>query len=223
MNIATNNFKIQKIYLFYQLLLLAILMVPTVLAAQTEAERQAIMDALSENDRLIKEEWMANDEDSPLTEVQREQFDGLSFYPVDPSFKVFARLERDEVQQNVEMKTSQNVIIYLVRYGKITFSLKGTVVSLTIFRDQNLPEMSDTPGRFFIPFADMTTGRETSSLGRYLIFERPANESNFMLDFNKAINPYAAYNSAYNSIIPPQENYIPLEITAGEKNFSNPR
>ena len=190
---------------------------------QSEAERQAIMDALSENDRVTKEKWLAGDEDSPLTKEQQEQFDGLSFYPVNPTYKVFARIERDEEQQNVEVLKSNNVITYLIRYGVVTFSIKGTVVALTIFRDQNLPEMADTPGRFFIPFADMTTGYETSSLGRYLIFERPANEMNFTLDFNKAINSFAEYNSEYVSVLPPKENYIPLEITAGEKAFPNPR
>jgi uncharacterized protein (DUF1684 family) len=37
------------------------------------------------------------------------------------------------------------------------------------------------------------------------------------LDFNRAYNPYCAYNENYSCPIPPRENRLPIAITAGEK------
>jgi len=44
-------------------------------------------------------------------------------------------------------------------------------------------------------------------------------EYNYTLDFNKAYNPYCAYNSAYTCPIPREEDHLDLAIEAGEKNF----
>jgi uncharacterized protein (DUF1684 family) len=38
-----------------------------------------------------------------------------------------------------------------------------------------------------------------------------------LIDFNLCYNPYCAYTTGYNCPIPPKENFIDLEIRAGEK------
>jgi len=43
------------------------------------------------------------------------------------------------------------------------------------------------------------------------------------IDFNKAYNPYCAYSTGYNCPIPPAENYLPIAVKAGEKNFCQNR
>lgn len=187
--------------------------------SQSADEEQAIRAALLESERIDKDKMLKTDPDSPLTEDQKKQFTGLDYFAVDPKFKVFARLNRYEEQGTAEVRLSNNKTGYLIRFGTVTFSLKGTVVSLTVFRDQDLPELTETPGSLFIPFADETTEHETYYLGRYLVIDRPADEQSFHLDFNRAINPYSAYNSRFLSIIPPRENYIPVAVKAGEKKF----
>jgi hypothetical protein len=39
------------------------------------------------------------------------------------------------------------------------------------------------------------------------------------LDFNKAYNPYCAYNETYSCPLPPAENLLDVAIRAGEKNY----
>ena len=41
-----------------------------------------------------------------------------------------------------------------------------------------------------------------------------------VIDFNKACNPYCAYEKdKYNCPIPPKDNDLPVAIMAGEKNY----
>ncbi|HUR67248.1 MAG TPA: DUF1684 domain-containing protein, partial [Chitinophagaceae bacterium] len=43
---------------------------------------------------------------------------------------------------------------------------------------------------------------------------------NYLLDFNKAYNPYCAYiSNRYNCPVPPKENNLNVFIRAGEKKF----
>jgi hypothetical protein len=44
-------------------------------------------------------------------------------------------------------------------------------------------------------------------------------DNKIVIDFNRAYNPYCAYNPAYSCPVPPAENSLPLEIRAGEKTF----
>jgi hypothetical protein len=59
--------------------------------------------------------------------------------------------------------------------------------------------------------ADLTYGG-----GRYVEPEILENGA-FEIDFNKAYNPYCAYNPTYRCPIPPQENSLDVSILAGEK------
>ena len=41
----------------------------------------------------------------------------------------------------------------------------------------------------------------------------------FTLDFNRAYNPYCAYNDAWRCPLPPSENWLAVAIRAGELSF----
>jgi uncharacterized protein len=68
----------------------------------------------------------------------------------------------------------------------------------------------------FVPFADMTTGTDTYAAGRYLDLH-PTSTGYYAIDFNRAYNPYCAYNSTYECPYPPPSNRLKLPIRAGEK------
>jgi len=187
--------------------------------SQSDEQRHAILDALAENSRMSRNDWFTNSPDSPLTSEQKQNFTGLNYFDTDPKFKVFARMSRDEEQSAVTLEMSNGDKKDFMKYGTVTFSLMGTVVSLSVFRDQELPEMADSPGQLFVPFKDETSRGETFANGRYIIFQRPADEMNFKLDFNQAMNPFSAYNGNFSSVIPPKDNFIPLRVEAGEMKF----
>jgi len=72
----------------------------------------------------------------------------------------------------------------------------------------------------FLRFIDKTNDETTYSGGRYLDIRIPEGDS-IILDFNKAYNPYCAYNNAFSCPIPPSENNLPVSILAGVKVYKN--
>ena len=71
----------------------------------------------------------------------------------------------------------------------------------------------------FIPFLDATSGVETYEGGRYI--DLTENTSGmYDLDFNRAYNPYCAYNPEYSCPAPPKDNTLPTPIRAGEKKYT---
>jgi uncharacterized protein (DUF1684 family) len=70
-------------------------------------------------------------------------------------------------------------------------------------------------------FTDGTSGNESYDVGRYLDFRMSDIKNNkIVIDFNKAYNPYCAYEKGYNCPIPPKENNVSMPIRAGEKKFN---
>jgi uncharacterized protein (DUF1684 family) len=70
----------------------------------------------------------------------------------------------------------------------------------------------------FIPFKDMTNGKETYEGGRYIDAEiLPGYQ--MVLDFNLAYLPSCAYNESFICVLPPRENTLKIRIPAGEKNL----
>ena len=47
----------------------------------------------------------------------------------------------------------------------------------------------------------------------------PLGGGRFTLDFNRAYNPYCAYNDAWRCPLPPSENWLAVAIRAGELSF----
>lgn len=50
--------------------------------------------------------------------------------------------------------------------------------------------------------------------GRFIDLEIPEGDT-IVIDFNKAYNPYCAYNHNYSCPIPPVENDLKIAVTAG--------
>jgi uncharacterized protein (DUF1684 family) len=56
-----------------------------------------------------------------------------------------------------------------------------------------------------------------------LIFQYPdIKDTEVIVDFNKAYNPYCCYTSGYDCPIPPKENALPIAVNAGEMKYTKP-
>ena len=73
-------------------------------------------------------------------------------------------------------------------------------------------------GELSLPFKAKTSGSETYSKGRYLFIE-PMPGGKMLIDFNRAYNPFCAYNEKYTCPFAPEENRLEIAIRAGEKHF----
>ncbi len=136
----------------------------------------------------------------------------LPYYPPDSSFSVPAALQLTEERPVVEMPTSTGTIRRNQLVGTLEFTLQGKPMSLGAF----VPEGTQRIESLFVPFADLTTGKDTYSAGRYLDVE-PTETGLYALDFNRAYNPTCAYNEAFECPYPPSSNRLKVEIRAGEK------
>lgn len=153
--------------------------------------------------------------DSPLAASQKAVFDSLRYYPADAAFEVAAAVTHAPNPDTLLIQMSANRAEKYLRWGQAQFKIGNQSQQLGIYlkadgRDSTL----------FIPFTDRTNGHETYGGGRYLDAPLPApNTPAITLDFNRAYNPYCAYNNAYSCPVPPAENRLQVAIPAGEKSF----
>ncbi|MEO6463369.1 MAG: DUF1684 domain-containing protein, partial [Candidatus Eisenbacteria bacterium] len=61
---------------------------------------------------------------------------------------------------------------------------------------------------------DSTSGGETYGGGRYVHLDS-LDTHRFVLDFNKAYNPYCAWDASWICPLPPRENALPFAVRAG--------
>lgn len=184
--------------------------------AYAQEEAKISKDILAHREKQHKE--FLDREKTPLEKRDRKKFKGLDYYPIDLSFHVKARLELNGAPVLFKMPTTTTRLPEYTRYGDLYFTLKGQEYKLEVYQN---PEISKRPGYedyLFIPFTDETNGDETYDIGRYLEFRIPTSEEIY-IDFNLCYNPYCSYSDRYSCPIPPQQNHLPLRITAGEKKF----
>jgi len=159
---------------------------------------------------------------SPLIKEDLKKFKGLDFYPIDETYKIEATLELTPNSPIFEMKTSTEELHLYKKYGIVHFTLNGKKLALSLYQSQDLITTMEYNNYLFLPFSDTTNGTTSYGGGRYLDLEIPETGSKtIIIDFNKAYNPYCAYNVTYSCPVPPTENNIPIEIPAGVKAYKN--
>lgn len=163
--------------------------------------------------RKDKDELFGKQEESPLTQEQKSNFRGLNYFPQNSAL-IFhdLKIESLEGESLVQIKTSAGDTQPFKKLGAISFEVSGKPVKLTVYNS------TDGAG-LFLPFRDGTNQSETYHDGRYVEVESE-NGVISKLDFNYAYNPYCAYNDNFRCPITPEENTLPIVITAGEKRFS---
>jgi uncharacterized protein (DUF1684 family) len=144
----------------------------------------------------------------------------MKFYPVQQQYRISAIFEKKENSKWFWMNTSGNTKQQYRVYGIIRFNVHDTTVALHIYQLRSLMSSEKYKELLFIPFTDLTSGRETYGGGRYIDLNIDDIINNaYMIDFNKAYNPYCAYTTGYNCPIPPIENDLSVAIKAGEMNY----
>lgn len=162
--------------------------------------------------RAEKDRFMRESSQSPVPSEARATFAPLTYFAVDPDYRVPAALKPTTGDLVIEMSTSTGQKRKMRRVGTLEFTLKGAPLSLTAFVDASENDMR----RLFVPFGDLTNGTESYPGGRYLDLDRTATGI-YDLDFNRAYHPFCLYNSAYDCPVPPRENRLKIPVRAGER------
>lgn len=176
----------------------------------------ASMDTVA-SERMQRNEVFRTGANSPIPQKDRNSFKGLDYFPVNKDLRFSLRLQRYARPKQVRLGTNTGEIRSGLRYGFFDFVVDGESCRLQVYR---LDDVAQGGGpNLFIPFRDATSGSETYAPGRYI--DLAENTSGiYDLDFNRAYNPYCAYNHEYSCPLPPAENTLPVPIRAGEKNYS---
>ena len=153
---------------------------------------------------------------SPLTAEDRAHFAHLEHFPFDSSYCVKALLTPAEKAEPFAMKTTKTRTPMYKAHGTLRFLLNGEERTLTVY--ESVPPHTGYENEMFVPFTDLTNGKETYVVGRYLDLQAPI-DSLITLDFNKAYSPYCAYNDKYSCPVPPRENHLTTEVRAGVLRF----
>jgi hypothetical protein len=192
-------------------ILLLLIFLPSISYAQSN-----VKNIKSFQKKLNKE--FKDPEASPLTKEDRAVFKKLDFFPINKKCIVKAEFKRAKNSLPFKMKTTTDRLPVYEKYGEAHFELDGKTFVLNIYQNHSLRETEEYKNYLFLPFTDETNGIETYGGGRYIGLEIPESDT-ILIDFNKAYNPYCAYNYKYSCPIPPKENHLNTEIKAGVKNY----
>ncbi|MEC5165475.1 uncharacterized protein (DUF1684 family) [Flavobacterium sp. PL11] len=160
----------------------------------------------------------ANAKTSPLLAEDLANFKSLDFYPADETFFVVAKFVRTKKEKPFEMKTTTDRKPMYVKYGEVYFTINESDFKLNVYRNIALSKQKKYKNHLFLPFFDLTSGKESYIGGKYIDLEIPKGDT-LAIDFNTSYNPYCAYNYKYSCPIVPLENDLNIEIKAGVKKF----
>jgi uncharacterized protein (DUF1684 family) len=166
-------------------------------------------------ERVDKDKYFRTSSESPF-KGKVNTFTGLKYFPPDPQYNIVADLTPIQQKKVIVLGTSDGKEEHYLEYAYADFELHGKQQRLLILE---IMEMGQSRGKLFLPFADETSADETYGAGRYLDVSRNTGSNSITLDFNKAYNPYCAYEDEFSCPFPPKENLLTVSIKAGEKNY----
>lgn len=156
------------------------------------------------------------DINSPFNRDTTAKFKPLKYYEPNPDFIFKSKLIKYNVQDTIAILGTRGETRAAILIGFLELKKDGKVHKINVYKS-----FSRTGEPYYsMWFTDRTTGKETYGVGRYLDFEfNDDPEFIYTIDFNRAFNPYCAYSSLFTCPIPRVEDYIDMEIEAGERNF----
>jgi uncharacterized protein (DUF1684 family) len=140
----------------------------------------------------------------------RRAYTGLRWFPVDEQYRIVAKF--------VPYRPARSIPISNVLGDQQQMTCPGYVAFVLGGREYRLEPVVESPGarELFFIFRDATSGTETYPAGRFLYTALPQN-GELVLDFNKAENPPCAFTAFATCPLPPQQNWLPVRVPAGEQ------
>ena len=177
------------------------------------AENKDIREGLKEM-RKEKDMFFKNNARSPIPQEEKENFEGLNYFPIDLDYLYKLRLLEYEKNEIIEVNDNKGSKQEFIRWGYFDFTVNGKEVTLNAYKSD--PEEA----RLWVPFKDATNGEETYGAGRYIdLHAQNKIEEKWILDFNQAYNPFCAYSEDYVCPLIPSKNWLEVRIEAGEKKY----
>ena len=190
-----------------------------VVFSHVSAQKQEYIDSIKEFQAELNKEF-GTKETSVLLDADFKNFSGLDFYPIDSTYRVTGSFKRTPNEKPFLMPTTTQRTPEYVKYGEATFYLKGKEFTLNFYQNTDTEFQKKYKNYLFLPFTDYTSGNGSYGGGRFIDMRIPESDT-VVIDFNKAYNPYCAYNPTRSCPIPPAENDLKIFIKAGVKTFKS--
>lgn len=178
--------------------------------------------------REAADEWFRTNPSSPFLRDTSITYRGVQWFPIDPRLRGSSVLHPHAHPETVLVMGTRGEARKQLKYGYFRFTIPdpdGTPATITMNVYKHTPH---DPKRYSLYrdnlsvwFTDETTGKETYEVGRYVNVgnEVPKPSYVYIIDFNKAYNPYCAYSSMFSCAIPLEEDHIGIPIRAGQKKY----
>ncbi len=166
--------------------------------------------------RKGKDKYFRDNFESPIPPQERETFEGLNYYPLEPSLRFEIELHEHAEKKKIRVAATHGEHRDLLRWGEFRCRIGEVECTLQAYRSDPSSE------GLFVPFRDGNAGVETYEHGRYLDLEPSLHhmlDGKWILDFNEATNPWCEYSQNYVCPYAPRENWIDVPVPAGEKKF----
>jgi hypothetical protein len=165
---------------------------------------------------MARDELLGSHPQSALSAEQRQKFNGLVYFPYDPSLRYIVEIDPQVDPNVIEVPLQSGGNFQMQRIGKVDFKVNGEVASLSLYR------VLGYAGGLFLPFRD--ANKECYQGTRYLFdtikgADLGMEQGKLVLDFNFAYNPSCAYHPRWHCPLAPAENWLKVAIPAGEKNY----
>ena len=157
-------------------------------------------------ERNARDEFLSGHYASPIPEEARLTFAGAAYFEPDERFVFIGRFV--PATGTVSIPSSTGTESRYRSVGSVQIAVEGLPYNLTI--------LDDGDGGAFVPFGDATNGQSTYGGGRYVAVEVHA-DGTATVNFNRAVNPYCAYDEEYSCPLPPPGNSIAAAVEAGER------
>lgn len=138
----------------------------------------------------------------------RKNFPGRIWYPTNRKFLVDAKYVPYPEGRTISIVNIIDEVSDEPCPGYVEFKLNGKKYKLDVIGEDD--------GLFFV-IRDGTAGKTTYRPSRFLFVDKkPAPNTTFKLDFNKAYNPPCAFSDFTTCPLPPTQNIMQVKIEAGE-------
>lgn len=146
------------------------------------------------------------DPDSPA----RLHFAGLRYFPYDQSWRIEGRFAAFPFRHTLRVPDASGGMQELISPGALVFSHGGKQFRLDVV-DEGANEV------YFVIFTDRTAGDSTYEAGRFLYVVRPDVLGRVTINFNRSFTPPCGFTPFATCPRPPQQNWLPIAVTAGER------
>ena len=140
-----------------------------------------------------------------------------AYYAYAPQLVFVGTLSPASAPATEAVLSADGVEVEATDAGTVSLDVGGTV-ALRVLR---IPDPGSGEASLEVYFRDATSGQGSYPAGRFVAL-LPVAGGRYRLDFNRARNPFCAYNAAYPCPAPWRGNTIAAPIRAGERYESHP-